>query len=400
MQLLRLIALAAATACALCAPARGAATRGSLVAAAAAATAAQRRLPLPLDCSGAIKVAGYGFDFKVLKFPSSFWSWARKGAARHLYYSTCRYGAPAPAGGFVVASDEDGEVTALQGPPIPSVQVMVLLNYAASASGGEVYKGGFVVVSAVAPDARAAPTTLKLRGYRLRDKAQDPVGRRNVLADGRLSTLKLRFTDDAPEKALLGVQTVRNYADGVGTPTVVFMCTGNTGRSPMAEQLARQTLEDDGMATRARVYSRARALGSSTAIEQPVVAAAVRKGFANEIIQGLRAHVAAQFNELELINAHVILTVDQTAKTAVIKALKKIYEQRSVQIRSIVPTYVQPPVANVFTISEFVGGKYDIADPYNVEHNKQATQAEKDKAFDKMVRVRCCRKNARIPQLA
>ena len=102
------------------------------------------------------------------------------------------------------------------------------------------------------------------------------------------------------------------------------MRTGNTGRSPVAEQIARQALEDDAMGARARVYSRARSLGASTSIEPPVVAAAERKHFSLEIVQGLKMHKAVKFDANEAINAQLILTVDQNSKNEAISQLKSL----------------------------------------------------------------------------
>ena len=115
---------------------------------------------------------------------------------------------------------------------------------------------------------------------------------------------------------------------------IVFVCTGNTCRSPMAEGIFNSFINKGYFANSAGIFANPQDKPSENSI------IAMKK-----LGIDIKVHRARQLDE-ELINcAHLILTMSQSHKNAILNA--------------------NPELSNkVFTLAEFSGINKDISDPF------------------------------------
>ncbi|HEX4047876.1 MAG TPA: PEP/pyruvate-binding domain-containing protein, partial [Elusimicrobiota bacterium] len=120
---------------------------------------------------------------------------------------------------------------------------------------------------------------------------------------------------------------------------LMFVCTGNTCRSPMAERLAKQKLQEEGRSD-FEVLSRGLDVAATGAPMSPGASAAVRAHGADA-----EGHAALPLSLSDVIWADVILTMT------------------SAQARELLERY---PAAKgkVFTLGQYSGVGGDVADPY------------------------------------
>ena len=122
------------------------------------------------------------------------------------------------------------------------------------------------------------------------------------------------------------------------TKKLLFICTGNTCRSPLAEVLATATLVDVGVADWV-VDSAGLAASSGSAASLGSREAAAELGL------NLSSHLAKPLSPGLLADATLVLVMTKGHKEVILKTL---------------PQFAQ----KVFTLTEFAGVDGDVADPF------------------------------------
>ncbi len=134
---------------------------------------------------------------------------------------------------------------------------------------------------------------------------------------------------------------------------IVFVCTGNTCRSPMAEGIAKKLAQQKELAL--NFSSR----GTSVYMEEK--ANPLAKNAAKAYSSDLEEHFSKAFSEKDAEKSEIVLTMTLRHK----EYLKEKY-----------PKYKD----KIFTIKEYVGEKGDIADPFG--KNKEAYEACAKELYD------------------
>ncbi|MZP30758.1 low molecular weight protein arginine phosphatase [Heliobacterium undosum] len=141
--------------------------------------------------------------------------------------------------------------------------------------------------------------------------------------------------------------------------TLLFVCTGNTCRSPMAQAIAGELLTEMGQAARIRVVS----AGTSAWPGAPASVHA-RRVMANRGLN-LEDHGATSLTPSMIREADLVLTMTGSHRDRVIQLAPE-------------------QAAKVFTLKEYAGGAGDIADPFGMdEHVYQQNASEIEGALRK-----------------
>ncbi|QGG47093.1 low molecular weight protein arginine phosphatase [Heliorestis convoluta] len=122
--------------------------------------------------------------------------------------------------------------------------------------------------------------------------------------------------------------------------TLLFVCTGNTCRSPMAQTIARTLLEEQG-----RKGIQVLSAGTFAWKESPASLQARQVMLAQGL--NLEDHRATTITEAQLQQADIILTMTQNQKELLLEMATD-----------------DTTRAKIFTLREFTGDSGDIADPF------------------------------------
>lgn len=121
---------------------------------------------------------------------------------------------------------------------------------------------------------------------------------------------------------------------------IIFVCTGNTCRSPMAEKLGEKIVEEKGM----QILFLSR--GISVFIPEPANNNAIKAMKPYGV--NLKQHISKNFDEIDAQESALILTMTMRHKAHLLKQFPNLE-------------------GNIFGIKEYVGETGDIVDPYGME---------------------------------
>jgi protein-tyrosine-phosphatase len=266
------------------------------------------------------------------------------------------------------------------GAPLPPVKVPVLLLFSED---GQTFIRAHAVAARGHDSNNNSDPVLRVAGFALR--GEDPVGSAAAAASGELTVLELFFRDDSTKFASFEAASaaVRSVA------AAVYICGGNTGRSPVAEAVAVDTLIKDGLYNAAPVFSRLKEAKISS--EGEFVEADVRNAVARllpreiRLLEHLDLHRARPSSGPALAFARVILTASETHRDDIRALMAKHYgNERAAAVRPA-PAAL-PPAENIYTIKEWLdlsAAQKTVNDPFIMKHN--TNEAVLTTAFEAMV---------------
>ena len=300
---------------------------------------------LPLDCSQALL--------------PPHWTVGIGRPAKPLYRAhliTCTYaaaGAPPPP-------------PSAPGAPLPPVKVPVLVLYSED---GHTFVRAHAVAARGHESMDGSPAKLTVAGFSLLGAA-DPVGSAAAAASGELTTLQLAFRD--PDKAQQVVAFGAALAAVRSVAAAIYICGGNTGRSPVAEALAADALGRAGLYSIAPVFSRLKdkAISSEGEFVEADVRRAVARLFPRDfrLLEHLDLHRARPSSGPALAFARVILTASEEHR-GIIRALMAAHRaaEAAAAVRPALEAAL-PAVENVYTIKEWLdlsAADKTVADPFD-----------------------------------
>lgn len=148
---------------------------------------------------------------------------------------------------------------------------------------------------------------------------------------------------------------------------ILFVCTGNTCRSPMAEAILNSKVKAGGLTDRIKVLSAGIAVFGEAPASSGAQSAMARRSL------NLAEHRARQLLPEYVQAADLVLTMTRNHKDAVIATLPQAAEK-------------------TFTLAEFVGEARDVGDPFggnDVVYENCAVEIARllDKAWEKILQM-------------
>jgi protein-tyrosine phosphatase len=158
------------------------------------------------------------------------------------------------------------------------------------------------------------------------------------IEDAEPSTI-IDLTQEQPKIIRSGRFDLSDFTRAVNAPKIVFVCTANICRSPMAEYIARQIVEKENLSYR---IGSAGFLQGGVMISENSYLVLKEHGYAAE------EHVSTQLNKELVDDCWLILTMTTEHKERLQEMDQNIGNK-------------------LFTLSEFTGYQLDIEDPYGLE---------------------------------